>query len=65
MQLESETFGADVESMVRAGASYIDAVTSWCVSRGLEPEAGAELAKKHPLIMQRIQMEAECLSLVK
>jgi len=51
--------------MVRGGASYIDAVNHWCASRGLEPEAGADLVLNFPEIRERLQLEAENLSLLK
>lgn len=51
--------------MVAEGASYIDAVTHWCETRGVEPEVGAELVDKNPLIKIRLQMEAEGLRLLR
>lgn len=60
-----DTFIDDIEKMVRGGASYIDAVTTWCQSQGLEPEAGADLVKRHPVVAMRLQMEAESMSLLR
>ena len=65
MGLSANTFADDIAMIVAGGASYIDAVSSWCALNGVEPEVGADLVQAHPLIRDRIQMEAECLNLVK
>jgi hypothetical protein len=51
--------------MVGDGASYIDAVTHWCAIHNLEPEVGAELVEKNPIVKLKIQMEAETLRLLR
>lgn len=60
-----DEFFRSVQTMVEGGSSYVDAIVRWCEDRGLEPEVGAEMAQKFPLIRSRLQMEAEDLRLIK
>jgi hypothetical protein len=63
--IKEEDFYRDIDLMVKRGASYLDAIVEWCESRGIEVEVGAELVAKSPLLLSRIQLEAEDINLLK
>lgn len=63
--ISPEIFQQEIEDLISEGLSYLDAITAWAQKRGLEPEFGAEMAGKFPLMMTRIRMEAETLNLLK
>lgn len=65
INLSGDEFLQEIEAMVAAGATYIDAVTTWCKVKNVEPEVGAELVQMYPLVRTRLQMEAEQLCLVR
>jgi hypothetical protein len=65
LTLIGDDFFEEVQRMTLSGASYIDAVLRWCESKGVDPEVGAELIDKYPVIKARVQMEAEDLCLLR
>lgn len=59
-------FSADVRCLIKEkNMEYIDAVVHWCEINGLEIEYAAGLIKKDPLLMSKIQLEAEDLNYLK
>ena len=60
------SFSVEVRTLIEEkNMECIDAVIHWCTSNNLEVEYAASLIKRDPLIMSRIQTEAEDLHFLK
>lgn len=65
MAVEADDFMTSIESMVSAGATYADAVVTWCEKRGVDVDVGAEQVERHPAIKSRMMEESERLFLLR
>lgn len=60
------SFSVEVRKLIQEkNMECIDAVIHWCTLNNLEVEYAASLIKRDPLIMSRIQTEAEDLHFLK
>lgn len=69
--LATDDFPEQIEEIIRRKSksgnimSYMDAILFWCSEHMLEEDIAGEIVVKFPYLMERVQIEAEDLNLLK
>ena len=63
-KFDANTFAMAVESKVRMGMGYLEAILSFCEENDMEPSAVGTLVKKSDVIKSKLEAECKDLNLL-